>query len=55
MEDNKNEIKIVKCNSCASEIPETVAMTMEGLEYVMYFCGQACFDHWESEHQESNK
>lgn len=42
----------VKCDACAKEIPESAAMTVEGLEYVLHFCGQPCFDHWERERKQ---
>lgn len=49
----EQETEIVKCSNCAKEIPESAAISAEGLEYVLYFCGQACLDHWAKEHEQT--
>jgi hypothetical protein len=34
------------CEACRKEIPVSEAVTAEGEEYVLYFCGIECFDLW---------
>jgi hypothetical protein len=35
------------------EIPQSVAQSYEGPDYVLYFCGNDCFDKWE--HRQARK
>ncbi|MCF6354688.1 MAG: DUF3330 domain-containing protein [Candidatus Polarisedimenticolaceae bacterium] len=41
----------IPCKICLKEIPQSIARTEEGDDYVLYFCGADCFDQWE--HQKS--
>ncbi len=43
----------VPCTVCLQEIPQSIAHTEEGGDYVLYFCGADCFDQWE--HQKNKK
>ncbi len=36
----------VGCEVCLKEIPQSVAMTEEGKDYVHYFCGLECYTSW---------
>lgn len=36
----------VACEICMREIPASVAHSHEGTDYVLYFCGNDCFDVW---------
>lgn len=36
----------VDCRVCLREVPLSEAKSVEGREYVLYFCGLECFDHW---------
>lgn len=36
----------VMCEDCQKYISESVAMAFEAHDYVYYFCGPSCFDHW---------
>ena len=36
----------VACEVCLKEIPESVAVSQEGNEYVHHFCGIECYDQW---------
>lgn len=36
----------VSCISCQREIPHATAMSIEGKEYVYFFCGYGCYEHW---------
>lgn len=40
---------VVACSICLAEIPHSVAKSHEAVEYVYYFCGDACFAQWEAE------
>jgi hypothetical protein len=36
----------VACEICLTEIPASVAKTVEGVDYVHYFCGLDCLEKW---------
>lgn len=36
----------VSCSVCQSEIPHADYLTIEGREYVYYFCGHGCYTRW---------
>jgi len=36
----------VACEVCLSQVPHTEAQSMEGADYVLYFCGLDCYDQW---------
>jgi hypothetical protein len=36
----------VSCRVCHREIPFAEALNIEGQEYMYYFCGYGCYDHW---------
>jgi hypothetical protein len=40
------EPEMVACEVCLKEIPESVAQSMEGEDYVHHFCGLECFERW---------
>jgi hypothetical protein len=40
------EPDLIDCEVCMKEIPETVAMTEEGQDYVLHFCGLECYTAW---------
>ena len=44
----KSEEKLLTCNVCMKEIPKSVAKSLEGHDYVYYFCGAECFVKWEN-------
>jgi hypothetical protein len=35
------------CDTCMKEIPYTVALTNEGPDYILHFCGLECLGKWE--------
>ena len=37
----------IACEICMKEIPRSVAQCPEGAEYVYYFCGADCYQHWQ--------
>lgn len=39
----------VLCNTCKKEIPRSAAITPEGVNYAMYFCGSGCLARWKEE------
>ena len=36
----------LSCEVCLTEIPSTVAHTVEGEDYVHHFCGTDCLERW---------
>ena len=42
----------VACETCLTQIPHTEAQSMEGDDYVLYFCGLDCYDEWSREGQQ---
>lgn len=40
----------LNCEVCLTEIPESVAQSLEGEDYVHYFCGSDCFEKWKTQH-----
>ena len=34
------------CHVCHREIPESAALTSEGIDYVLYFCSDHCHQTW---------
>jgi hypothetical protein len=45
------EPEIVACEVCLKEIPESVAKSMEGEDYIHHFCGLECFEKWKDDKQ----
>lgn len=49
------EPDLIDCKLCFKEIPESVAMTEEGEDYVMHFCGLECYSAWkEKSHKDTD-
>ena len=40
---------LVACEVCLKEIPRSVVRSQEGSDYVLYFCGDKCFDEWQKD------
>ena len=36
----------LRCNHCHTEIPATVALSVEGADYIYHFCGPQCIEAW---------
>jgi|GEM_PF-4085273 len=36
----------IVCDYCHTEIPATVALSFEGVDYIYEFCGPLCLDAW---------
>jgi len=51
MADNIDQIS---CEACKKEIPTSVALNMEGADYVYHFCSPDCRDHYFKQHPELN-
>lgn len=43
-----SEPETVACEICLVEVPKSVAQSLEGPEYVYYFCGAACYSRWQA-------
>lgn len=37
---------VCKCDFCNIDIPLSSALTPEGMNYVLHFCGTGCFEKW---------
>lgn len=47
--------EIVSCELCLTEIPESVAQSYEGPDYVHHFCGLECLGKWQAKAKEGKK
>lgn len=43
------EPNTVSCEECLKEIPESVAHSMEGEDYILHFCGWECYKKWKEQ------
>lgn len=39
---------LIACEVCLKEVPVSEATVPEATDYVVYFCGLACYDKWKS-------
>ncbi len=39
-------VETIQCDVCMKEIPVSEAKNAEVQDYVMHFCGLACYDQW---------
>lgn len=46
---------VVSCAACLKEIPGDVALTVEGPDYVQYFCGLDCMGQWQEKAKKASK
>ncbi len=44
--DSKAMETSIECDNCHTKIPATVALSLEGADYIYHFCGQQCLDAW---------
>jgi YHS domain-containing protein len=44
--------ELVECSVCKKEIPASEAVSPEGRDYLLYFCGGECRAEWEKEEAE---
>ena len=42
-------VPLVPCEVCLKEIPQSVALSAEDQDYVLYFCGLDCYEEWSAE------
>lgn len=40
------------CELCRMEIPQSAAVTFEGADYTLHFCGLGCLEAWKERHPE---
>jgi hypothetical protein len=43
------EPETVECAVCMKEVPASEAVSPEGEEYLVHFCGRECYAAWERE------
>jgi len=41
-----SEQETVSCRECQREVPSSEAKSVEGRDYVWYFCGLDCYERW---------
>ena len=51
----KEPEKMVACDICLKEIPESVANCMEGADYIHHFCGLDCYQKWQDTEKTAQK
>lgn len=39
-------VGLLDCNVCLTEIPRSVAQSLEGPDYVFFYFGPACYAKW---------
>lgn len=42
------------CDLCKAEIPHSAAVTFEGSDYAVHFCGLGCLETWKLHHFRDN-
>jgi hypothetical protein len=42
-------VPLVPCETCQKEIPKSVALSAEGRDDVVYFCGVDCYEEWSAD------
>lgn len=40
------EDRPIACETCHKEVPLSVASSLEGPDYIYYFCGGECYEKW---------
>jgi YHS domain-containing protein len=45
----------VSCRICHREIPYAEALSIEGQEYMYFFCGSGCYEHWRQDDVERQR
>jgi len=43
------DFPMYNCEVCRKLIPESAAMTAEGVDYVLYYCGIECYETWQKQ------
>jgi hypothetical protein len=49
------DIEKLHCEICKKEIPRSVAISFEGMDYVHNFCSIECHEHYFVDHPEEKK
>lgn len=45
----KGGIELVTCAVCEKQVPVAEALSSEDPDYLLYFCGQECYDDWSAD------
>ena len=51
----KEPEKMVACDICLKEIPDSAAKSMEGADYIHHFCGLECYQKWQDAEKATQK
>jgi hypothetical protein len=49
------EVESIACDICRKEVPVSEATIPEAVDYVVHFCGLACYEKWQKESETSDK
>jgi hypothetical protein len=52
---NDDVCEVVQCEVCMTEVPSSVAQSVEGIDYVHHFCGLECLGLWRAKSEHPNK
>jgi hypothetical protein len=50
--DKAADMPAVHCGECMKEVPRSEAISREGTDYTLFFCGLDCFERWRKSHPE---
>lgn len=53
--ENQTNADPISCSECGKEIPPSEAQSVEGEDYMWYFCGLDCFDQWQKRESPGEK
>ena len=51
--DKPIDVELIACEVCLKELPKNEALVPEATDYVIYFCGLACHEKWQKQHEKS--
>lgn len=46
---------LVSCEVCLKEVPRSEAAVPEATDYVVYFCGPACYQQWKAQREQDSE
>ena len=45
----------ISCHICLEQVPHAGAMSVEGKEYLFFFCGQGCYVNWQIQRESARR
>ncbi len=43
----EEQCSLCECETCCKFIPESIALTFEGADYIKHFCSITCYEKWQ--------